>query len=154
MWEIFLAGGPVMWPLLICSLLVCSVVLERAWFWRHFNQESDREIIEKLLEDFRTNGPDWQPTPPSPAPVPGAVLRMLLSGIAHRHFSMARAMEAEALDEVQRMQRGMGILDTMITAAPMLGILGTVIGIITSFELLAQAGAGEPQAVIGGIARL
>ena len=53
---------------------------------------------------------------------------------------------------VAKMRRGMNVLDTVITVAPMLGIIGTVTGIIASFESLAIAGVGDPKAVIGGIA--
>ncbi len=63
-------------------------------------------------------------------------------------------MEIIALESLARMRKGMNILDTIITAAPMLGIMGTVLGIITSFDMLGAAGAAsEPRAVIGGIAQ-
>ena len=57
-----------------------------------------------------------------------------------------------AMRSTAKMRRGMNILDTVITVAPMLGIIGTVTGIIASFESLAIAGVGDPKAVIGGIA--
>jgi biopolymer transport protein ExbB len=66
---------------------------------------------------------------------------------------MAKAMEAAAADEIKRMQRYMNVLDTMITVAPLLGIFGTVIGIITSFEILGTTGIEHPQAVTAGIAQ-
>jgi biopolymer transport protein ExbB len=62
-------------------------------------------------------------------------------------------MESAAADEIQRMRRFMTILDTMITVAPLLGIFGTVIGIITSFEMLGSAGIDRPQAVTAGVAQ-
>jgi biopolymer transport protein ExbB len=66
---------------------------------------------------------------------------------------MTKAMEAAASDEIQRMRRLLGVLDTMITVAPLLGIFGTVIGIITSFEILGASGIEHPQAVTAGIAQ-
>ena len=62
-------------------------------------------------------------------------------------------MESAAADEISRMGRFMGILDTMITVAPLLGILGTVLGIIESFNMLDSFGIENPQAVTGGIAQ-
>ena len=56
-------------------------------------------------------------------------------------------------DEIKRMRRYLGVLDTMITVAPLLGIFGTVIGIINSFELLGSGGIEHPQAVTAGIAQ-
>jgi biopolymer transport protein ExbB len=81
------------------------------------------------------------------------VVRIMVSGILHRDFSMVKAMESAAADEIQRMRRFMTILDTMITVAPLLGIFGTVIGIITSFEMLGSDGIDRPQAVTAGVAQ-
>ena len=66
---------------------------------------------------------------------------------------MTKAMETAASDEIKRMRRLLGVLDTMITVAPLLGIFGTVIGIITSFEILGASGIEHPQAVTAGIAQ-
>jgi biopolymer transport protein ExbB len=152
MWNWFLAGGPVMWPLLLCSLISLTVSLERLFFWMKANIGDDASASEKLLEDYRQHGPDWRPFPSPGSLPPGAVLGMLLNGLAHREFSASKAMEAVALTELKKMRRGMNILDTMITVAPMLGILGTVTGIITSFDMLGQAGVEDPRTVVAGIA--
>ena len=148
MWNIFLAGGPVMWPLLACSLVSLTVIVERLAFWLRADVARDRAAIEGLLETYRLGGDHGE----SGTAPEGAVLRMLLSGLAHREFSCARAMETVALEELKRMRRGMSVLDTIITAAPMLGILGTVTGIIASFDMLGQVGVEEPTAVVAGIA--
>ena len=66
---------------------------------------------------------------------------------------MTKAMETAASDEIKRMRRYLSVLDTMITVAPLLGIFGTVIGIITSFEILGTGGIEHPQAVTAGIAQ-
>ena len=149
MWAWFEAGGPVMWPLLACSVIALTVVLERLVFWARLDVARDTQSLEWLLEEYGAGGPKADPPPGAKK---GAVYAMLLSGIAHQEFSCAKAMEARALDEAKRMRRGMRLLDTIITVAPMLGILGTVSGIITSFDMLGQAGVEEPKAVIAGIA--
>ena len=156
MWNWFLAGGPVMWPLLLCSLVSLTVIVERCLFWVKADLRQDRNMGEQLLEDYRLGGPDW--TPESAASgtakgmIKGAITRMLLTGMAHHNFSSPKAMEAVALDEISKMRRGMNVLDTIITVAPMLGILGTVTGIITSFDMLGQVGVDDPKAVVAGIA--
>ena len=81
------------------------------------------------------------------------IIRILVSGILHRDFSMAKAMESAAAEEIKGMQKYMAVIDTMITVAPLLGIFGTVIGIILSFEMLGAAGIEHPQAVTAGIAQ-
>lgn len=147
MWELFQAGGPIMWPLLACSIASLAVTLERAWFWTQLDMDRDKAAIEGLLEDART-GKTGVPRREGT----GLAYRMLASGLAHAGPFCAKAMETVALDAVKRMRRGMPVLDTVITIAPMLGILGTVLGIISSFDMLGQAGVEDPKAVVGGIA--
>ena len=152
-----------MWPLLLCSVVSLAVILERAWFWARLDLDRDRAAIEALLESFRvrekkkafiagSGEAESRGAESGEARSEGAVLRMLASGLAHAAFSSARAMEAVAQAEVKGMRRGMGILDTIITIAPMLGILGTVTGIISSFDVLGQIGVDDPKAVVAGIA--
>ena len=66
---------------------------------------------------------------------------------------MRESIEIAAEDEMERMKQGLNVLDTIITLAPLLGILGTVLGIISSFELLGDSGIEDPKAVTGGIAQ-
>lgn len=148
MWELFQAGGPIVWPLLLCSITSLTIILERVWFWGRLDLDTDKASIETLLEAFRSRDRSLVVE----AENKGAVFRMLLSGIAHEAFSSAKAMEAIALAEVKTMRRGMPVLDTIITVAPMLGILGTVTGIIASFDMLGQSGVEDPKAVVAGIA--
>ena len=149
LWIWFKAGGPVMWPLLACSTMALTVILERLVFWWRLDIARDKESIEWLLEEYRTSGskPESLPTIRK-----GAVFAMLLSGIAHRDFSCTKAMEVVVLGHEKMMRRGMKTLDTIITVAPMLGILGTVTGIITSFDMLGRGGVDDPQVVVAGIA--
>ncbi|WP_300669920.1 MotA/TolQ/ExbB proton channel family protein [Desulfoluna sp.] len=81
------------------------------------------------------------------------IVKILINGILHRDYSMSMAMESAASDELQKMRRFMGVLETIITVAPLMGILGTVVGIIHSFDMLGSSGIGDPQAVTGGIAQ-
>jgi biopolymer transport protein ExbB len=149
--DLFLSGGPVMYPLLACSILVLSVVLERLLFWISVDLNRDQKLIEEVLEYCRQG--DWESVRAQVAGSRDFVIRVLVSGIVHREFSLTKAMEATAAEEIRNMRRYMGVLDTMITVAPLLGIFGTVIGIIASFEALGTAGIDQPQAVTAGIAQ-
>jgi len=149
--DLFSRGGPVMYPLLACSLLVLTVVIERLLFWISVDMNRDRQLIEDILELCRRG--DWEAVRNRVAGSRDFVIRVLVSGILHREFSMTKAMEASAAEEIRNMRRYMGVLDTMITVAPLLGIFGTVIGIITSFNALGAAGIDQPQAVTAGIAQ-
>jgi biopolymer transport protein ExbB len=149
--DLFFRGGPVMYPLLACSLLVLTVIIERLLFWVSIDLNSNRQLIEEILELCRQG--DWEAIRGKVSGSNDFIIRVLVSGILHREFSMTRAMEATAAEEIRNMRRYMGVLDTMITVAPLLGIFGTVIGIIASFEALGTAGIGQPQAVTAGIAQ-
>ncbi len=150
-WEVFQSGGPVMWPLLVCSLLALTVIIERSLFWLSVRQGRDRRLAGEIL-DLAARG-DWDAIRERTSGSRDFVIRVLVSGILHRDYDMGRAMEAEAETRVRLMQRFMGVLDTMITISPLLGIFGTVLGIITSFKMLGMAGIEDPRAVTGGIAQ-
>jgi biopolymer transport protein ExbB len=151
MLHFFLSGGPVMYPLLACSLIVMTVIIERSLFWIKTEIQRNRPLVDEVLELCRCG--DWDSVRKKTQGCRDYVVRILISGIVHRDFSMIKAMEAAAADEVQRMRRFMGVLDTMITVAPLLGIFGTVLGIITSFEMLGTAGIQDPRAVTAGVAQ-
>jgi len=140
-----------MYPLLACSLLVLTVIIERLLFWITVDMNRNMKLIEDVLELCREG--DWEGVRTRVSGSRDFIIRVLVSGILHREFSMTKAMEATAAEEIRNMRRYMGVLDTMITVAPLLGIFGTVIGIIGSFEALGTAGIDQPQAVTAGIAQ-
>jgi biopolymer transport protein ExbB len=149
--EILLRGGPIMWPLLACSLVVLTVVFERIFFWLGLERRRNRPLMDEILG--LAENCDWERIRQKTAGCTDHVIRVLIVGILHRDYDMGRAMEAEADLAVQRMQRFMPVLDTMITVAPLLGILGTVVGIIDSFNMLGAAAIADPQQVTAGIAQ-
>ncbi len=149
--EIFNDGGPVMYPLLLCSIIVLTVIIERIMFWIRTGRRHNQALVDDILELSRLS--DWEAVRERTTGSKDYLVKILVSGILHREFSMAKAMEAAAADEIKRMQRYMNVLDTMITVAPLLGIFGTVIGIISSFEILGSTGIEHPQAVTAGIAQ-
>lgn len=151
MMDIFLKGGPIMYPLLLCSIISLAVIIERAIFWYSKEKARNQQLVEQVLELAREG--KWEVIRENVAGSKDYVIRVLVSGILHREFSMEKAMEAEAEDEMKEMKRYLILLDTIITASPLLGIFGTVLGIISSFEMLGTAGIEHPQAVTGGIAQ-
>ncbi|MFO7706843.1 MAG: MotA/TolQ/ExbB proton channel family protein [Desulfobacterales bacterium] len=151
MWELFLSGGPVMAPLLVCSIVALTVVIDRAIFWVALNRRSDTALLNEVMALCESG--NWEAVRLKAAGARDYVIKIIITGILHRDFSMTKAMESAAADQVKRMRRFMGVLDTMITVAPLLGIFGTVIGIIQSFEALGATGIDRPVAVTAGIAQ-
>jgi len=138
-------GGVAMWPLLALSVVSVSLVLERAWFWWR-NRGDDVPRLAAALRQGR----------------PAEVLAIAARGRdVHARFARVladqgatEAVAAEAAEAVRpAIDRFMVGLSTIVTAAPMLGILGTVLGIIDSFELLGGENAiTDPSEVSAGIA--
>ena len=151
MWQIFQNGGPVMYPLLACSVIVVTIVIERFFFWARISYERDQRLLDEVLE-LSMRG-EWAAVRDKVSYSRDYVIRILVTGILHREFSMAKAMESAAGDVVKQMRQYMKVMDTMITVAPLLGIFGTVLGIISSFEMLGAAGIEHPELVTGGIAQ-
>jgi len=151
MWDIFDKGGPIMYPLLACSIIALAVVIDRAIFWLKLGFQMKPSLVDDVLELSRQG--DWESIRKRTINAKDYIIKILVSGILHREFSMIKAMEAAAADEIKHMRRFMGVLDTMITVAPLLGIFGTVLGIISSFDVLGTAGIEHPQEVTSGIAQ-
>ena len=151
MTDVFLKGGPIMYPLLICSIIALTVIIERIIFWIVEDRRSDQALVNDVLS-LAEKG-NWEGVRKKIGDSKDFIIRILVAGILHREYSMAKAMETAAADEIDRMRRHLPILDTIITISPLLGIFGTVIGIILSFEILGHAGIEEPQAVTAGIAQ-
>jgi biopolymer transport protein ExbB len=150
MLNFFIKGGPVMWPLLACSLAALTVIIERAIFWVRERRSRDQRLVDKILELAEQD--EYIEAARIGSGSNDYVARILICGIVHRDFSLKNALEMAAAVEIKRMKRFMNILDTMVTISPLLGILGTVTGIIRSFEAMGVVGAQNPVAVSGGIA--
>ncbi len=151
MLDLFLKGGPVMYPLLACSIIAMTVVIERAIFWIQSDRFRNQALVDEVLELCRVG--NWDTVRVKVAGSKDYLIRILVGGIVHREFSMTKAMESAASDEIRNMRRYMGILDTMITVAPLMGFLGTVTGIILSFESLGKNVIEHPEMVAVGIAQ-
>ncbi len=139
-----------MYPLLVCSLAATTVIIERMIFWSRERRNRDQRLVAEILE--RAERGDYNEAARMGSGSSDSVIRILVCGIVHRDFSLNSALEMAAAVEIKRMRRFMTVLDTMVTLSPLLGILGTVTGIIRSFEAMGVSGVQNPIAVSGGIA--
>ncbi len=148
--QMFLKGGPVMWPLLIVSMVTLTVVIERIWFiWRESRLRNAADV-EKFLSALEKKQ-DTQAKEVG-AKSTDFVVRVLHYALDHRSVSFSSAYLQAANRELTRFNRGLSVLDTVITLAPLLGLLGTVTGLIHSFGLLGNQELEAPTALTGGIA--
>jgi len=145
--AVIVKGGIVMIPLLICSLISLALTIERILFWAKLkSREVLREILTHVEQGEFDQALELGKTSQQP------IARVMAAGIAHRNPAPAKAMEAAAQAEIPMLKRRLGVLDTIVTLAPLLGLLGTVVGMIGSFDVMADVGIGQPHAVTGGVA--
>jgi biopolymer transport protein ExbB len=149
MWHWFVKGGPVMWPLLLCSVIALGAILERIHFWWRERRTDDDQLIHKLLHLTERGLLDEAVRAASGSR--DAAARILANGLSHHHFSLEGALDVAVQTELKRMKRSLRILDTIITVAPLLGIFGTVTGILSAFGSL-EGRVPDPQMVSAGIA--
>jgi biopolymer transport protein ExbB len=145
--SVVVRGGFVMIPLLTASVVAMTVILERLIFWRRLRlRRRETGILALVAEGDLPQA--MQAASASRQPV----ARVLGAGIAAKHLSPGSAMQAAAQAEVSQARRYLPILDTVITLAPLLGLLGTITGMISAFGIVSEAGLGQPHAITGGIA--
>jgi biopolymer transport protein ExbB len=150
MLEIFHKGGPIMWPLLLVSIVALTVVFERFIFIVRERLRRQPTLVGDILTQVETG--DLEAAARLGGRSQDFVARALTYALTHREKSFSEAMLRAANWELKRFNRGLTILDTTITLAPLLGLLGTVTGMIRSFGMLGGAELGAPTAITGGIA--
>ena len=147
--DTFLQGGWVMWPILATFFLALCVLLDRVVWWLRFKatlrsarQEDARVALG--TGDFATV---WNLTQGTTDPY----LRNLQEGMTHAHTSMLAAMQLDATHLIEKSEARMWVISTLITLAPLLGLFGTIVGIMGSFSFVGGDQL-EPAKVSGGIA--
>jgi biopolymer transport protein ExbB len=147
---LFRKGGPIMYPLLFLSILAMSVILERLVFLFKVGRTRDPEVVQEIFTAVEEGDPER-------AMEAGRgsrdfVARALTYALTNREKSLSGALVRASGQEMVRFNRGISILDTVITAAPLLGLLGTVTGMMGSFGMMGGAELSAPAQITGGIA--
>jgi biopolymer transport protein ExbB len=152
MFEIVKAGGIMMGPIILASIIAAAIILERLWtlqpkrvlpadltekVWRWVEQ---RQIQDKHITALQQNSP---------------LGKILAAGLANRHRD--RAIIKESIEDtgrhvVHELDRFIGALGTIASMSPLMGLLGTVLGMIRTFNAITTDGIGNPAALAGGIA--
>lgn len=148
--EGFIKGGPVMWPLLLCSIVALALMVERAWFWWQLRRRTDEGEIGTFFEHVRHGRLKEMLRADKESRNP--VIQTLVRSLAHGDHALHDALEVEIDKMAEHARASLSGIDTCITIAPLLGIFGTVTGIIGSFNLIGQTAIADPQAVSAGIA--
>ena len=147
-----LKGGPVMWPLFLCAIISVAVMIER--FISITRAAKDNEGLLDLIREMLEQGhvKEAQKLADEAA---GPVAQLIASGLHASHMdadAIERQMEELALREQPVLYKRLGVLDTVITLSPLLGLLGTVTGMIRAFHVVGTQGLNGATAITGGVA--
>lgn len=151
MWEIVRAGGPLMWPIIACSIFALGIVVERLW-----TLQEKRVIPPDRVQKVRQLLEAGQVTDKVIAALErdSPLGRVLAAGLANRHRSreiMMERLEDTGRHVVHELERFLNALGTIASISPLLGLLGTVTGIIKAFNAINAGGMGDPRMLSGGI---
>jgi biopolymer transport protein ExbB len=150
--DIIQRGGPAIWPLLFLSILSIGTIFERLWFWSKI-LKGERKTADQILEASRR---DWDEATHLARQVTGQPMGRFLYTplrLANKEPEIFRlALEASADEELNSMRRGHKVLEAVIAIAPLLGLLGTVLGLIQSLTGLNGGGTSSLANVPAGIA--
>ena len=149
--DLFAAGHEIMWPILLLSFVAITVIVERLLFIFRENSGREPEVVQKMLESVEHR--DIEGAVALGKKSNDFVARILVYSLTNKEFSLSNAFVRASSQELARFSQGMATLDTCITAAPLLGLLGTVTGMMRTFGALGGGDIGAAASTItGGVA--
>lgn len=143
-------GGPIMWPLLLTSVVALTVVIERMIFIARTTRHRQPQVVEMILACVEKN--DIEGAMATGRASRDFVARTLVYALTHSRESLSNALIRASGQELKLFNRGLPVLDTVVTLAPLLGLLGTVTGMIRAFRIVGGEELGTPLAITGGVA--
>ncbi|MDQ2801097.1 MAG: MotA/TolQ/ExbB proton channel family protein [Armatimonadota bacterium] len=145
-------GGFMMYPLIACSILAIGIILERAWTFRKATSVDPETLLEEIKEAYRPGDVSGASKLMEDAHTPfGRIFARGLKNADRSPEAIDMAMSQEAANEVPHLENYLPGLRTIITISPLLGLLGTIAGMIASFKQVAAGGLSSPTAVMGGV---
>ena len=151
MLEVFEKGGFLMYPIFICSLIAVTIFFERMFYLRSIKAKSKKfvlrvkDLVKKGSIEVAISACRKSPTP---------ISKIMLAGLmkfGRGRDEMKEAIEDSANQEIPILERNLSTLSTIGNITPLLGLLGTVFGMVKAFNVIAVMGVGKPEALAGGI---
>lgn len=153
MTEFIIAGGPFMWPLLACSILIITISIERLWFLQ-IRLVSPKGLTNQIVNLFNKNLINNKQA--DEISELSSLGFLLISCIQYKDLpreNLESKIEEKAIEVKFSLDRNLNMLGTIATISPLLGLLGTVIGMITAFTGLSEVTGANPDALAAGISQ-
>lgn len=145
LWQVFMAGGPVMWPILFCSIFAFAIILEKFWYLRKIAIDS-QNFLSKLLEKIKRH--EIKEALQLCENLVNPIAKILKAGILkydRPRQQIVEAIEDASLYEIPRIEKNLSVLATIAHVSPLLGLLGTVTGMVRCFQSVqAKASSFHP----------
>ena len=151
--EFIIAGGPFMWPLLICSVLIISITIERLWFLQNRLVQPKgltNQIINLLHKNLISEKQSLEIMQLS------SLGYLLINCIKYKDLpreNLESKLEEKAIEVKYTLERNLTMLGTIAMISPLLGLLGTVVGMITAFTSLTEVSGANPDLLASGISQ-
>lgn len=146
--EFFIDGGPIMYPILVVAVAAVCVIVERSFWWLTLSSRRDSKLLERVYAALEKG--DTTEAVALSEKTRDPVVRMIHHGLNHRHSSLEGALQVAAGHELRNAGRFITAMDTIVTLGPLLGLLGTVTGIMGSFSSIGDSELAVEK-VTGGI---
>ena len=154
-WKVFVAGGPIMWPILLSSIWALAIILEKLWFLRRIRIDADnflRGILEKIKQQKIEEAIEECDNTRSPI---GQILKAGILKHGRLRQEIKEAIEDASLYEIPILEKNLNALATIAHISPLLGLLGTVTGMVRCFQTIqlktTSAHPVSPGDLAGGI---
>ncbi len=154
MWELVKAGGWLMTPIIVCSIVAMVITIERAMKLK-LNLVAPSELREQLVNALRTHG-DISRQQLNDIKEETPLGDILATGLLYKQYgveSMSMHMENRASVQIHTLEKNINMLGTIGAISPLLGLLGTVLGIIASFLAITDGAMKDPTLLAGGVSQ-
>ena len=151
MWYFFDAGGPLMYPLLVCSILTLAYTLERSFhfFRAGLSPDAPKKIHELIEQNEYSSAMELAECSPGPV---SSVLAAGLKNAGKTKEFIEEEVVLEGAKEIKRLNTHLHLIELISRIAPLIGLLGTVLGLVNAFQQVAQSNSAvDPSTLAGGI---
>jgi len=135
-WQVFLSGGPVMWPILLCSIFALTIIMEKFWYLHKISIDA-QEFLSKILEKMKHHQVKEaiEICDSTKSPV-ASILKAGILKYDRPKQQIKEAIEDSSLHEIPRLEKNLSALATIAHVSPLLGLLGTVTGMVRCFQTI------------------